>query len=81
MGDINPQEFGRMKAEIEGLRRDTDKQTHMLEGLTKTVDSMAGQMAEVRGGWKVLMFLGGSAGALGAGLGAWATQILSGPKP
>lgn len=81
MSEIDPQEFGQMKAEIAGLRRDTDKQTRMLETLVSQMDAMRNQMAEAKGGWRVLMFLGGSAGALGAGVGAWVTQFLHGPKP
>jgi uncharacterized SAM-dependent methyltransferase len=81
MNDINPQEFGRLQSEVEGLRRDTNNQTVMLQTLVSEMSAMRTQMAEAKGGWRVLMFLGGSAGALGAGLATWVNQLLHGPKP
>ena len=81
MSDIDPQQFGRLQAEVEGLRRDTTQQTRMLESLTTEMAAIRSQMAEAKGGWKVLMFLGGGAGALGAGVATWVQQFLHGPKP
>lgn len=79
MSEIDPQEFGQMKAEIAGLRRDTDKQTRMLESLVTEMGAVRAQMAEAKGGWRVLMFLGGAAGAAGAGIGSYFTHLFKGP--
>jgi len=64
--DINPQEFGRLQAEVQALRRDQDKQTTMLETLINEMSEMRTQLSEAKGGWKVLMALGGGAAALGS---------------
>lgn len=74
MSDIDPQEFGRMQAHVETL-------VTSVKTLTEKVEAIDQRMAEARGGWKLLMFLGGSAGAAGAGLGAWVTHWLKGGGP
>lgn len=65
MTEIDPQEFGRLQAEVEALRRDTDTQTKMLAQLVADVSTMRIQMAEAKGGWRMLMLLGGGAAAAG----------------
>lgn len=77
MVEINPQEFGRMQAELQGLRRDNDEQMKLLQSLVADVGAIKIQLAEAKGGWKVLVAIGGAAG----GLGALITTLLSGPKP
>lgn len=78
MPDIDPIAFGRLQAEVEALRRDTDQQTQMLSALVNEVSGMRTQLAEARGGWKVLMFLGGGSAAVGASIATWWAQ--HGPK-
>lgn len=69
MGSIDPQEFGELKAQVGFL-------VDQMKELRPKVEAIDKRMAEARGGWKVLMFLGGGAGALGAGLGAWLTHLV-----
>lgn len=73
MSDIDPQEFGRLQAEVVALRRDNDRMLELLDKLTTTVDSINDKLSEAKGGWKLLMLLGGSAATLG-GLISWAAQ-------
>jgi acid phosphatase family membrane protein YuiD len=80
MTEINPQEFGQLKAEVAGLRRDTDRQTKMLEDLVTDTKKMANEMAEARGGWKVVMFFGGGMGVLGASVATFFGQFFHWPK-
>lgn len=71
MSDIDPIEFGRLQSEVATLRRDNDRQLVLLEQLAKDVGAMKEQMVEARGGWKLLMLLGGSAASLGGAI-SWA---------
>lgn len=79
--EVDPQEFGQMKEQIAGLRRDQDRQTQMLERLILAVDTMGLRMAEAGGGWKVLTALTSVAGGLGAALTWVAAHFAGGPKP
>ena len=73
--DLDPIEFGRMQAELEGLRRDNDRLLELLEHLTVRVDEMSKQMSEAKGGWRVLMLIGGACATAGSGL-TWVLQHL-----
>ena len=75
MSDIDPQEFGRLQAEVEALRRDTDKQTETLAALVREVSEMRRQMDEAKGGWRMLMLMGGAAAAGGGTLMAVAQKL------
>lgn len=76
MSDIDPQEFGRLQAEVIALRRDNDRMLELLDKLTTTVDSINDKLSEAKGGWRLLMLLGGSAATLGGVL-SWALQHLN----
>lgn len=79
MSDIDPQEFGRLQADVQGLRRDNDEQMKMLQTLTADMTAVRLQLAEARGGWKLLVMLGGASSAAG-GLITWAaTHFSRGP--
>lgn len=80
MSDIDAQEFGRLQAEVAGLRRDNDRQLELLEKLTTEVAGMRKDMAEATGGWRMLMAMGGGAAAAGSAL-TWAVQHLIGKGP
>lgn len=64
--DINPQEFGRMQADLQGLRRDTDAQNKLLTELAKEVRAISDKLSEAKGGWKTLMLIGGAFSGVGA---------------
>jgi hypothetical protein len=66
VSDIDPQEFGRLQAEVIGLRRDNDRLLELLEKLVIRLEGIEEQLAQAKGGWRTLMWLGGaSAGAGG----------------
>jgi hypothetical protein len=66
MAEFDPQEFGRLQAQVEQL-------LESVKTLSGKVDNMSQQMSEASGGWKVLMALG----TVSAGLGSAATWALS----
>ena len=56
--EIDRQEFGRLQAEVAGLRSDVNR-------MADTLDEVRQQLAEARGGWRAMMLLGGASAAAG----------------
>lgn len=52
--------------EIRHIQADVDKLVTDLESVKKTLEKINETLAEAKGGWKVLMMLGGAGGVLGA---------------
>ncbi len=75
MNDIDPQEFGRLQAQVETLIASDAAKTKLLETMAVSISAIQLQLAEARGGWRLLVALGGASGAVGAGL-AWAASHL-----
>lgn len=73
MSEIDPQEFGRLEAEVSGLRRDNDRLIGLLEKLEGRLQRIEEQLAQANGGWKVLVALG----TISAGAGSAITWIVS----
>lgn len=71
MTDFNPLEFGRLQAQVETLLRSDAEKTELLRILASDVQAMRLQMAEARGGWRLMMLLGGGAASLGGAI-SWA---------
>lgn len=63
---IDPQEFGRLQAEVAGQRRDLDRMAISLDAMAKSMDAIQSQLAEARGGWKILLLVGGASATIGA---------------
>lgn len=61
-------DLGRHDAEIEALERQVEKLTQSVEKLSDQVASIQRTLTEARGGWKMLMLLGGGAALLGISL-------------
>ena len=54
------------ETEIKHLQADMDKLVEDMEDIKKTLNSINNTLAEAKGGWKVLMMLGGAGGVLGS---------------
>lgn len=76
MAEIDPQEFGRLQARVEQLLKSNEELAETVKALTNAVQAMQLQMAEAKGGWKTLVFLGGAAATLGGVLSALASHFL-----
>lgn len=73
MAEIDPQEFGRLQAQVETLIQSDAAKTDLLVKLADDMQAVRVQLAEARGGWKLLLALGGVSGSLGAAL-SWAAS-------
>lgn len=65
MAEIDPQEFGRLQAEVIGLRRDNDRLLELLAKLVTRLEGIEDQLSQAKGGWRTLMWLGGASAGLG----------------
>ena len=81
MSDINAQEFGRLQAEVSALRRDQDKQTELIERISEQLKDMQDTLSEAKGGWRVLMLVGGAGAAAGTVLTKLALWFSALPVP
>lgn len=77
MADIDPQEFGRLQAQVEQLLESNRLLTESVSTMSTAIQAMQLQMAEAKGGWKVLMLLGGASASLGSAL-TWAATHFAG---
>ncbi|HET8744318.1 MAG TPA: hypothetical protein VFM98_01845 [Ramlibacter sp.] len=73
MSAIDPQEFGQLQAQVSAL-------TEIVKELRADVAAMRTQMAEARGGWRVLMAIGGASSVLG-GAATWLLTHFTGRGP
>lgn len=75
---IDPQTFGRMEGQVAALRVDVDRLLVDVAEMRRTLAQIQDQLAQARGGWRIMMAIGGG----GAGLGALLASMLhwrSGP--
>lgn len=55
-------------AEIKHLQSDMDKMVEDMEEIKKALARIDTTLSEAKGGWRVLMLVGGAAGVIGAGI-------------
>jgi hypothetical protein len=61
-------DLGRHDAQIEALERDIQRLTQVVDAMDTKLGEIHTTLAEAKGGWRVLLAVGGIAGTLGAGL-------------
>lgn len=74
MSDIDPQQFGRLQAQVEVLIK-------TVESLDRKVDVLTAQLSEAKGGWRVLMLLGGASATVGSALTWLLTHLTTNRMP
>lgn len=73
MADIDTaRELATHAADIEHLQRDMDKLVESVAAMQKTLTDIDKTLSEAKGGWKVLMLVGGASGLVGSVL----TQVI-----
>lgn len=66
MGEIDPQEFGRLQAQVEALVKADEERGAMLHEVHTGMCALREMFAEARGGWKIIISIGTAAATLGA---------------
>lgn len=80
MSTIDPQEFGELRAQVQRLLESDREKSDQLATISENVTAMRLQMAEARGGWKVLAAIGGASATAG-GMFSWVLTHLTGKGP
>lgn len=81
MTDISPRDFGHLEAKVAELHRITDTQTKMLAHISEQMQEMQATLSEAKGGWRMLMLVGGAGAAAGTLLTKVAMWAASLPMP
>lgn len=80
MSEINPRDFGRLEAEVCALTELMKAQTQIIKHMGDRLDLINETLTEARGGWRVLMWVGGAASTMGAMV-SWALSNLTWRAP
>lgn len=75
---IDPREFGQMQGQVQALRSDMDRMMSDIADIKRSLASIGSQLSEAKGGWKVLLLVGGAAASLG-GFVSWLLTHKVGP--
>jgi len=86
MSAIDPQDYGMLVAKVEGMGREIGEmkaqQTRYQADITKKVDTIITQLAEARGGGRVMLWLMGGGGASLGAIAMWlASHFGGGSRP
>jgi hypothetical protein len=65
MSVIDPMEFGQIRAQVTQLLESDRQKTLLLQTMSEDMQAIRLQLAEAKGGWRLLVALGGAASALG----------------
>ena len=68
--DDNSVQIARLEEKFAAMRSDMVKMEGQLLDMTNKLDQVLAALSEAKGGWKLMMAIGGAAGALAAGV-AW----------
>lgn len=75
VSEIDPVEFGALKAELAAQRRDIDRIGTRLDEMTEAVRRIERTLSEAKGGWKALVWVSGISGTLGSAM-TWVVNHL-----
>ena len=63
---LTARELATHAADIKHMQEDMDKMLEQMKAMQTTLSSINATLSEAKGGWKVLMLVGGASGAVGA---------------
>ena len=61
-------EIATHSSDIRHIEEDMDKMLEQMKAMQTTLSAINATLSEAKGGWKVLMLVGGAAGTVGAGI-------------
>lgn len=70
---IDPRTFGQLEGAVKSLTEKVGTLATDVEGMRTELRALTGVLAEAKGGWRVVMLLGGAGAALGGAI-TWALQ-------
>ena len=63
---LTARELATHAADIKHMQEDMDKMLESMKNMQATLTAINATLSEAKGGWKVLMLVGGASGAVGA---------------
>lgn len=66
-------QIARLEEQFSAIRQDMDEMSSQMVALQSQLSEVLAKLNEAKGGWRVLMMLGGAAAGVGAGL-SWILQ-------
>jgi hypothetical protein len=79
---IDPREFGRLEGAVAALKTELNSVKDRQVAIDGKLDQVLDKLSEAKGGWRLLMALGGAAATLGGIITWFATHSVTvGPKP
>lgn len=63
---IDPREYGILEADVRNINTTLQKQVEAIDKLADRLRIVEDTLAEAKGGWKVIMWIAGASGAVGA---------------
>lgn len=72
-------DIGKLEVEVQHLRDDIVELKKLVEQINTQMGKITAQLSEAKGGWRMLMLLGGAAASLGAGVTWIITHMKIGP--
>jgi hypothetical protein len=66
VSEIDPQQFGQLQAQVQQLLASDSQKTALLQTLASDMTAVRLQLAEAKGGWRLLVALGGMSATLGS---------------
>lgn len=73
--------IGRLEAQVTALTNLVAALTAKMERVENKLDDVEKTLSEARGGWRVLMWVGGASGSVGAAVSYLASHFLTRPGP
>jgi FtsZ-binding cell division protein ZapB len=78
---IDPVQFGELRGAVGALKSEVDQLKTQQARMDEKLDIVLTKLSEAKGGWKLLMALGGAAATLGGVITWFATHTITvGPK-
>ena len=79
---IDPVQFGEMRGAFNALKAEVDSLKLQQIQMDQKLDQVLARLSEAKGGWRLLMLLGGAAASAGGAITWFLTHTISiGPKP
>lgn len=71
----NAIDIARLQVEVKHLTEGMAEMTKAVEALSVKLEAISQTLTEAKGGWRMLMLIGGASGTVGAGLAWLATHV------
>lgn len=65
---IDPVEYGELKGAVNSLQMQVTEFKSKQSQMDAKLDIIVSQLSEAKGGWRIMMMIGGAAGSIGAGI-------------